>query len=278
MNNNMNNNMNCLPSTHLNFAGLAEPVLWKKVLTDYIAEPGQKILADTSRGSFTISLPSHPATGASVMIADGENWAANPLTISRNGLTINGVASNLVVNTPNVQIEFIFDGDTWEVFGGTGASAPPVTPPSGSAISISNDVSSNSTFYPLFTNSTTGTLVSSKVSDAKLYFNPSAGSLTAVDFVFLSDKTLKENVTPISESLTKLAKVNPVQFTWKDNGKLANGVIAQEIEEIFPEIVSQEAESGIKSVSYIQLVPILVQAVKELSAELAYVKKIMSNK
>ena len=66
--------------------------------------------------------------------------------------------------------------------------------------------------------------------------------------------------------------IESVQFTWKDTGALSFGVIAQDIEKIFPNIVSTN-EQGIKSVSYTQLVPVLLSAVKELNREVKMIKE-----
>jgi len=66
--------------------------------------------------------------------------------------------------------------------------------------------------------------------------------------------------------------INPVSFTWKDNGSLSYGVIAQEIEKVLPTIVATNEDSGLKSVSYDQLIPFLVQAIKELKIEIEHLK------
>ena len=67
--------------------------------------------------------------------------------------------------------------------------------------------------------------------------------------------------------------INPVSFTWKDTGSLSYGVIAQEIEKVLPTIVAINQDNGLKSVSYDQLIPILVQAIKELKIEIEHLKK-----
>ena len=58
-----------------------------------------------------------------------------------------------------------------------------------------------------------------------------------------------------------------VSFNWKDSGKADIGLIAQEVEKVFPELVSTNEETGIKSVAYANLVSPLIQATKELKIE-----------
>jgi len=84
-----------------------------------------------------------------------------------------------------------------------------------------------------------------------------------------SDKRYKDNIVNISNPLNKLNKINGVSFTWneishKETGKKDIGVIAQEIEEVFPEIV-ETRENGYKAVDYPKLTALLIEAVKELN-------------
>jgi hypothetical protein len=79
------------------------------------------IIADTSGGIFTVTLPAAPETGAQVAIVDGANWATNNLTVARNGSTIEGLAEDLVLDIGGVAVHFIYDGTTWEVFTQAGA-------------------------------------------------------------------------------------------------------------------------------------------------------------
>lgn len=84
-----------------------------------------------------------------------------------------------------------------------------------------------------------------------------------------SDKRYKDNIVNISNPLDKLNKINGVSFTWneishKETGKKDIGVIAQEIEEVFPEIV-ETRDNGYKAVDYPKLTALLIEAVKELS-------------
>lgn len=92
-----------------------------------------------------------------------------------------------------------------------------------------------------------------------------------------SDSRLKDNVHVISNALAALENVNGYEFTFNDKanealvGKSAYGVIAQEVEASLPHAVV-DREDGFKGVSYDQLVGVLVQAVKELKAQVDELK------
>lgn len=89
---------------------------WIRKTANYTAVTGGHIIADTSGGTFTITLPASPATGNSVVIADGASWATNNLTIARNSSTIEGLSENLTLDVAGVQVELVYDGTTWELF------------------------------------------------------------------------------------------------------------------------------------------------------------------
>lgn len=99
-----------------------------------------------------------------------------------------------------------------------------------------------------------------------------SGSVTAIDFNSVSDATLKEDIDSITNSQQILSKINPVSFKWKSNGAKSYGVLAQEIEKVLPEIVATNS-NGQKSVSYIQLIAFLIDAVNNLQKEVNTLKK-----
>ena len=94
---------------------------------NYTALDKQGVLADTSGGAFTVTLPATPAIGAQVVVADsGSSWGTNNLTVGRNGSTIGGLAENLICDITSASVQLVYDGSTWEVYaqiGGTGGTA-----------------------------------------------------------------------------------------------------------------------------------------------------------
>jgi hypothetical protein len=84
---------------------------------NYTTQDKEGVLADTSGGAFTVTLPATPATGAQVVVADvAKNWESNNLTIGRNGATIAGQAENLVCDLNGVSLELVYTGSTWKVY------------------------------------------------------------------------------------------------------------------------------------------------------------------
>ncbi len=81
----------------------------------------------------------------------------------------------------------------------------------------------------------------------------------------ISDIRMKTNIMPIENSLEKVNQISGVYYTWKDidmSQERQVGVIAQDMEKVFPELV--EEKDGYKYVHYDKLGPVLVEAVKEL--------------
>jgi hypothetical protein len=113
-----------------------------------------------------------------------------------------------------------------------------------------------------FTNQLNGSYANTFV-NTSLLFNPSTGQLSATDFNSTSDARLKKNIKPIDEALSKVMALAGVEFDWVESDKAAIGVIAQQVEEVVPELVHTN-ESGYKSVSYGNLAALLIEAVKEL--------------
>ena len=81
---------------------------------------------------------------------------------------------------------------------------------------------------------------------------------------FTSDRRLKNNISKFNEALDTVMKFEGVNFTWKKdkNNKKQYGFIAQQIQEIIPELVNTDENNGL-SVNYIGVIPILVEAIKE---------------
>jgi hypothetical protein len=90
---------------------------------NYTTFDKEGVLADTSGGAFTVTLPATPATGAQVVVADaGANWGTNNLTVGRNGSTIGGLAENLICDITGASVQFVYDGATWEVYAQVGGN------------------------------------------------------------------------------------------------------------------------------------------------------------
>jgi hypothetical protein len=84
-----------------------------------------------------------------------------------------------------------------------------------------------------------------------------------------SDYRLKENIEPLKNGLSKVLKLNPVEFTWKKNNTKCEGFIAHEVQEICKEAVSGEKDGEeMQGVDYGRITPLLVKAIQEQQAQI----------
>jgi hypothetical protein len=93
-----------------------------------------------------------------------------------------------------------------------------------------------------------------------------------------SDRSIKTRIVPIENALEKVKNLRGVEFNYRSHGGKSIGLIAQELEKVFPELVHGD---GVKSVAYQNLVAVLIEAIKELNDNMekrdtAY-RRILSN-
>ena len=99
------------------------------------------------------------------------------------------------------------------------------------------------------------------------------GIATATDFDSTSDIRLKTNIQPIDDPLAKVIQIEGVSFNWKENNRPALGVIADQVEEIIPELVHGDDP---KTVNYNGLIGLLIEAVKEQQTQIDSLKNRLS--
>jgi hypothetical protein len=91
---------------------------WVKKTANYTAVTGDRIFADTSSGSFTITLPASPAQFDTIILTDiAQSWPTNKLTVAVNGKEINNAAEDLLCDV-SAEIILRYEGATlgWRVF------------------------------------------------------------------------------------------------------------------------------------------------------------------
>jgi Chaperone of endosialidase len=103
-----------------------------------------------------------------------------------------------------------------------------------------------------------------------------SGTITCTDINSTSDIKLKENIHSIDNPLDKVMQINGVGFRWKDTKENSFGVIAQDIEEVLPELVKENDHH--KSVNYNGLIGVLIEAVKEQQRQILELKAQLNDK
>jgi hypothetical protein len=98
-----------------------------------------------------------------------------------------------------------------------------------------------------------------------------AGTVTAPNFVSSSDRRLKTDIAPIPDALTKVQALIGVTFRMDGSDRRQMGLIAQDVQAVAPEAVI-EAE-GILRLAYGNLIGLLVEAIKDLAAEVEQLKR-----
>lgn len=139
-----------------------------------------------------------------------------------------------------------------------------------SGIWMSNSTNSLSgadgAFYGMKTDTETGFFIGNSW---RFWVNSAGNGYLNGNLIQTSDQRLKKNFSPIKNSLSGIYKLKGYQFNWVEEARskdLQTGLIAQEVQKIFPELV-QTDEKGFLSVNYIGLLPHLIEAVKELRDE-----------
>jgi len=268
---------------------------WRVIAAAETVQAGAQILVDTSGGARTITLPASPAAGDEVTFLDSENtFDSNNLTVGRNSSNINGAASNLVVANERAAFTLVYSGDAtvgWQfknrdqsLHSGSDMildSAGDIILDADGADVIFKDAG---TEVGRFTNSSTDFVMQSATSDKDIIFkgNDGGSTITALtldmsaagaatfnnDVTAFSDERLKSGIEAIDCALDKVTNMRGVTFD--RDGRRGTGVIAQEMQKVMPEVVHDEGEY--MSVAYGNLVGVLIEAVKELKAEIEELK------
>ena len=121
---------------------------------------------------------------------------------------------------------------------------------------------------------------------SQAYVGRISTSGSATSYVTSSDYRLKENIVPISESLSRLNQLKPSRFNFiEEPGKVVDGFIAHEVQDIVPEAIVGEKdevdeEGGIvpQGIDQAKLVPLLVAAVQELEARVKELENMIQHR
>jgi hypothetical protein len=228
--------------------------------TSGVGLSGSTTFNNSSATTFTVTSNATSSNTGSTIVARNAagGFSAGIITASSFVGNVTGNATGLS-GTPNLNVGIV----TATSFFGDGSGL------TGVGSTVSDDTTTNQDFYPLFTQTTTGIVTSTKISTTKLSFNPSTGTLTVIDLNSTSDISLKENIHTVENALETVSSLRGVSFDWKETGKSSYGVIAQELLEVLPELVK---DGDVKSVNYNGIIGVLIEAIKELKAEVEELK------
>jgi hypothetical protein len=87
---------------------------WRVVRSTYTAQNGDRIIADTSNGPFTIALPSSPTEGFYVEIADGGDFSANNLLLT-SARPVESFDQDIIFDIKGLSLEFVYVGTAWQI-------------------------------------------------------------------------------------------------------------------------------------------------------------------
>ena len=174
------------------------------------------------------------------------------------------------------------DGDSQQwvsaMSGITGIQGTAGSSGSSASIDSTDDVSSNSTFYPVIVAGSGAQ--TAKISSTKFTFNPSTGDLAAAGNVtaYFSDDRLKDRQGNITNALEKVNKLNGFYFIPNDTAaklgyakRMDVGISAQEAEMVLPEVVvPAQSNSEYLTVRYERLIPLLIESIKEMTLDRNY--------
>jgi hypothetical protein len=155
--------------------------------TTYTASDKEGVLADTSGGAFTVTLPATPSTGAQVVVADaGAAWGTNNLTVGRNGSTIASLAEDLVCNITGVSVQLVYDGTTWGVYAQVGGNGGNVVTTTGTQTLTNKTISgsSNTITDVSLTTGVTGTLPVANGGTGNTFFSVSGPASSTKTYTF----------------------------------------------------------------------------------------------
>jgi hypothetical protein len=98
------------------------------------------------------------------------------------------------------------------------------------------------------------------------------GTTRTTTLVETSARKHKDQILPLGNQLSKVNKLSPVEFVWKTNGIKDIGLIAEEVEQIYPELVSREDNGEIHGVHYSKITTVLIKALQEQQTQIEELK------
>jgi hypothetical protein len=223
--------------------------------------------------SYNLNTPGLTASNYILNIVELQNTVTNitgqsPLNILSNQV----VQIQEMVNTQTKQVS----ADILSAFTSNGAIQviSPLVLTNGTTLSGTGGTSTLGTASTSLTLDTAGGLSFVQNGSVSTFTILSSGNaifgstITAANFITASDARLKTNIRSITDYETVLSAVNGVYYRWKEGGEPDVGLLAQEVAAVLPEAVTTN-QHGFLGVAYHKLVPVLIEAVKNLQDRVA---------
>jgi hypothetical protein len=91
-----------------------------------------------------------------------------------------------------------------------------------------------------------------------------------------SDERLKTNITSLQSGLDIIKKLSGKVYQLKDEKRLSYGLVAQDVEKVIPDLVVSDPRDEYKTVSYLELIPFIIEAIKEIDDKLDNVTRLLA--
>jgi hypothetical protein len=222
-------------------------------LTVSSAVTADSVTAPTLTGSTSVKTPLIEFTDGddAITIADGGNITiGGTLDMNGNELILDADADTSITADADDAIDFRCAGEDQMTLS-NGALLP----------ATDNDLDLGSSSKEFKDGYFDGTLNTDTISNS--------GSITSATYFYSSDASLKEDIQTIKNPLEKVQALRGVSYKWKDTGRKDIGLVADEVQEVLPELV---VENEHKQMDYGHMIGLLVEAIKEQQKEIEELK------
>ena len=235
------------------------------------------IVTFTYPGGSGVSLPTPGAAGTDITII---NKGTNSLSVYPNSASASidsGAAGAAITLTAGSQLIVVSSSTSqWSTVLNTGNLG------GGTPTQVNATSATTTGTYYILGASTWGTAATITITTTSkaVSFNPANGIVQAIDFIATSDARYKDVTGKLENAVNSIKKLNGVKYLWNDLARQRKGVstsesqvglIAQDVQIVLPEAVGGEPDDlGVK---YDKIVPLLVEAIKELAERIDRLEK-----
>jgi hypothetical protein len=98
------------------------------------------------------------------------------------------------------------------------------------------------------------------------------GTTRTTSLVETSARRYKENIVSLQDQLENIKKLEPVEFEWKKTKKKDIGLIAEDVEKVYPQLVEHDDNGDLMGVKYSKITSLLIKAVQEQQEQIDQLK------